>query len=75
MYKHIDKSLLPSEYGGTLGSLKSVAESWKEKLTQRRDWFIEDEMYKTNESKRAGKPKNAETMFGTVGSFRSLDFD
>lgn len=75
LHKHINKELLPTEYGGSAGSVQSLATDLKDMLVQRRDWFIEDEKYKTDESKRPGKPKTAETLFGTVGSFRTLDFD
>lgn len=67
--------MLPTEYGGEAGSIQTISDNLKTKLLDRRDWFIEDELYKTNEAKRPGKPKNAEALFGTVGSFRSLDID
>lgn len=75
LYKHINKELLPTEYGGSTGCVKSIAAELKDKVMQRREWFIDDEKYKTDESKRLGTPKTAENLFGTVGSFRSLDFD
>lgn len=46
-----------------------------ETLIERREWFIEDGLYKTDEKKRPGRPKNADALFGTDGSFRSLEFD
>lgn len=75
LHKHINKKLLPTEYGGDAGSIQTISDNLKTKLVQRRDWFIDDESYKTNEGKRPGKPKNAEALFGTVGSFRTLDID
>lgn len=75
LHKHINKELLPTDYGGSTGSVKAITADLKDTLMQRRGWFIEDEKYKTDESKRAGTPKTAENLFGTVGSFRSLDFD
>lgn len=75
LHKHINKSLLPTEYGGSAGCVRYIAADLKDKLMQRREWFIEDEKHKTDESKRLGTPKTAENLFGTVGSFRALDFD
>lgn len=76
LHKHIDPALLPNEYGGTAGTTQSLANELSERLVARRDWFIEDEKYRTVEAKRpGGKPKNAEALFGQVGSFRTLEFD
>lgn len=76
LYKHIDRSLLPSEYGGDAGTTASLAATLNAQLVGRRDWFVEDERFRTVESKRpGGKPRNAEALFGTVGSFRTLEFD
>lgn len=76
LHKHIDPVLLPSEYGGTVGTTQALANELSARLVARRDWFIEDEKFRTVESKRAdGKQKNAETLFGQVGSFRTLEFD
>lgn len=75
LHKHIDRALLPAEYGGRAGSIASLAAALNAQLVGRRDWFAEDERFKTTESKRRGKPKDAEALFGTVGSFRTLEFD
>lgn len=48
---------------------------WKPKIESHRDWFIENGAHKTNESKRPGKPKTVESMFGIEGSFRKLNVD
>lgn len=76
LHKHLDRSLLPAEYGGDAGTTAQLAASLNAQLVGRRDWFLEDERFKTEETKRAGgKQQNAETLFGTVGSFRTLEFD
>jgi hypothetical protein len=38
-------------------------------------WLEEDATFCTDESKRPGKPKTAEEVFGLDGSFRQLAFD
>lgn len=75
LYEHIPRRLLPAEYGGEAESIVEIAENWKNKLVERGQWFEEDAAFKTDETKRLGKPKNANLLFGTEGSFRSLEFD
>jgi len=75
LYRHVNKDVLPTEYGGNGGSVQSIAEGWEKKLMSKRDWFIEDGKYRTDESKRIGKSKMNEEFFGTVGSFRKLEVD
>lgn len=75
LHKHIDKALLPNEYGGSAGDVQTLADSLRSQLAERRAWFLEDGKYRTDETKRPGKPKNAEALFGTVGSFRTLEID
>lgn len=55
--------------------MQSIAEEWQKKLMAKRDWFIDDGKYKTDESKRLVKSKKNEELFGTVGSFRKLEVD
>ncbi|XP_028043362.1 alpha-tocopherol transfer protein-like [Bombyx mandarina] len=75
MYKYIPKDILPVEYGGSGGSIEEIIDYWKKKVKEYSDWLEEDDQYGTDETKRPGKPKTAEDMFGVEGSFRQLEFD
>ncbi|CAH2238104.1 jg18487 [Pararge aegeria aegeria] len=75
LYQHIPKYLLPEEYGGDGGPIRAITDSWKAKRWQYSSWLEEDMKYKTDESKRPGTPKTAESLFGIEGSFRQLEFD
>jgi len=51
------------------------SEQWVKKMEEYRDWFKEQESVKTDESKRPGKPKTHDDLFGLEGSFRQLVID
>jgi hypothetical protein len=48
---------------------------WKKKLESYRDWFLEQENKKVDESKRPDKSFNISDLFGFEGSFRQLNVD
>lgn len=76
LYKNIPKEMLPSEYGGEAGPIQDIIDQWEKKINDYRDYFLEEEAnYGTDEKKRPGKPKSAETLFGIEGSFRKLEVD
>lgn len=52
-----------------------VSEQFKKKIEEYRDWFLEDEQYGVDESKRPGKPKSAQELFGIEESFGKLNVD
>jgi len=45
------------------------------KMENYRGWFKEQELLKADESKRPGKPKTHDDLFGLEGSFRQLVID
>ncbi|XP_046386008.1 retinol-binding protein pinta-like isoform X1 [Ischnura elegans] len=75
LYQDIPQKLLPNEYGGEAGSFEELSKDFKKQMESFRDWFIEDEKYGADESKRPGKPKSYEDLFGVEGSFRKLTVD
>lgn len=74
LHKEIPKRLLPIEYGGESGDIQAIINYWSNILMQKRDFFLEEENYKTDEKYRVGKSKT-QSIFGTSGSFRTLDID
>lgn len=52
-----------------------VSDYWVKKVEEYKEWLDEEENYGTDESKRPGKPKTSEDMFGVEGSFRQLQVD
>jgi hypothetical protein len=52
-----------------------VSDCWKEKLESYRDWFVEQDKLRIDESKRPGKKIYSSDIFGFEGSFRQLSVD
>ncbi|XP_075227276.1 alpha-tocopherol transfer protein-like [Lycorma delicatula] len=57
LYKHIPKDIIPQEYGGNGGSLEEICENNFEKLRKYREFFLEEEKMRVDESKRADKTR------------------
>ncbi|XP_058460978.1 alpha-tocopherol transfer protein-like [Malaya genurostris] len=75
LYKYIPKRLFPMEYGGDAGPIQTIINQCEEKLLSYREYFLEEDQYGTDENKRPGRPRNAQSMFGVEGSFRKLEVD
>jgi len=75
MIADLGPEVLPEEYGGTNGTVEELKAYWFRKMVENRDWLMEQEKYKTDEKKRAGKPKLHSDIFGIEGSFRKLEID
>ncbi|KDR19512.1 Retinaldehyde-binding protein 1-like protein 2 [Zootermopsis nevadensis] len=75
LHKEIDRKILPEEFGGQAGSISDLWTMWKQKLGNYREWFLEQENVKVDESKRPGESFNTSDLFGFEGSFRQLNVD
>lgn len=58
-----------------MNSLVSFTDFWKKKVEDNRDFLLRQQKYIADESKRVGKPKTSEELFGIEGSFRKLEVD
>ena len=67
--------ILPAEYGGSNGTIEELTKYWKKKVEDNRNNLMKISKFKTDESKRPGKPKSQSDFFGIEGSFRKLDID
>jgi len=75
LHGDIGTEILPAEYGGTNGTLAELTQHWKTAVTANRELLMNVSQFKTDESKRPGKPKSHADLFGIEGSFRKLDID
>ncbi|EFX74067.1 hypothetical protein DAPPUDRAFT_307513 [Daphnia pulex] len=75
LYKEVPKAILPSDYGGEGPSTAQLTDFWKKKVEDNRDFLLQQQKYLADESKRFGKPKTTEELFGIEGSFRKLAVD
>ncbi|XP_046459137.1 retinol-binding protein pinta-like isoform X2 [Daphnia pulex] len=75
LYKEIPKEILPKDYGGDNMSIAELTAYWKKKCEDRRDFLIANSKMRSDESKRPGKPKTSDELFGIEGSFRKLNVD
>jgi len=75
LYKEVCKNQLPKDFGGDGMSIAELTAYWKKKCESNRDWLIQREQIKADESRRPGRPKTSADMFGIEGSFRKLNVD
>ncbi|KAF5296117.1 hypothetical protein FQA39_LY02751 [Lamprigera yunnana] len=75
LHMNLPKSILPKEFEGEADSLQEMLDEWKRKVESYRSWFLSDSVYRSDESKRIGKPKQSNDAFGIEGSFRKLEID
>ncbi|KAK5638181.1 hypothetical protein RI129_012476 [Pyrocoelia pectoralis] len=75
MYKYIPIECLPKDYGGLQPSLQEIHDANLQRLTNFADYYQNEDSYIADESKRVGKPTNANDLFGVEGSFKKLDID
>ena len=76
LYKHVPKNILPEEYGGDAGPISEIIKNWTAKFLEYRNYFIEDDTFGIDESKRTDKNnKTANDLQSMKGSFRKLEID
>ncbi|XP_067010634.2 alpha-tocopherol transfer protein [Anabrus simplex] len=75
LFDSVPREIFPEDYGGEEPPLRDLLEKWKKKMIEYRDYFRKDDDLKADESKRPGKPKTCDEMFGFEGSFRKLSVD
>ncbi|XP_069698926.1 alpha-tocopherol transfer protein-like isoform X3 [Periplaneta americana] len=73
--KQVPRMCLPDDLGGTGGSLQENWNLWLKKVDSYRDWFLQHENFKSDESKRQGGALNSDDLFGFEGSFKELTVD
>jgi len=75
LHKEVPKRMLPTEYGGTAGSMKDLIQGYKEFVIKHKAELelMEDKRFGIDEEKRPKKEEEA--GWGIVGSFRKLAVD
>lgn len=48
LHTFVDKEILPEEYGGSAGKLEDLINFWHDKLLSKREWFLEDDKYRSD---------------------------
>lgn len=71
--KHMDASILPKEYGGTVPLRDMIEELKKSLLERRKDLLALDDM--TVDLYALGKNDLTQDIHSTAGSFRKLELD
>lgn len=74
IFDHIPRQYLPSDLGGTGASVKELTGSWRQKIDEYRDWFLQQEKFHSDETKRPAETIASE-LFGVDGSFKKLSID
>ncbi|XP_065086053.1 alpha-tocopherol transfer protein-like [Ochlerotatus camptorhynchus] len=86
LHEHFPKSILPEEYGGTLGPIQNIMDQWETKLKENRGYLLEMADLCDNQAKQGSmssapqsptvlSPTSKQAFFGLDGSFRRLELD
>lgn len=74
--KHVPKSMMPDEYGGSAGKEKELTDKAYKEVQANPEFYKEDEETKrVDEKLRPGNPKTEGDLFGIDGNFKQLGFD
>lgn len=75
LHKYINKKYLPSEYGGDAGSMVEQSLGWIKDINENRKFFLNDDLWKADVSKKVKNGKNGAVEATMSGSFRTLAID
>lgn len=75
LYPHVQKECLPKHLGGNSPTVEELYERQKKLFLDNVAYYLDDETKLADESKRPGKPKSANDVFGVEGTFKKLDID
>ncbi|XP_047000881.1 uncharacterized protein LOC124616604 [Schistocerca americana] len=75
LFDHVQRGDVPDELGGTAGPIDMFAYEFIRRAETLRDWFLEQDKYTSDESKRPADNHYADSIFGVAGSFRKLTVD
>ncbi|KAK9754081.1 CRAL/TRIO domain [Popillia japonica] len=67
LYKYVPKECLPRDYGGDMDSVQNLIKIQNKNILENAQYFVEDEKRIVDESKRDGKPKSDNDIFGVGG--------
>ena len=56
-------------------AITDISDFWKSMVEEHSEYLARSEKFQVDESKRPGKAKTMQQLFGIEGSFRKLDFD
>ncbi|XP_047115459.1 clavesin-1-like [Schistocerca piceifrons] len=72
LFDEVQPDCVPDELGGTAGPVDNFAYKLLEKVD--REWLLEKDKYKSDESKRPAKDHDGD-IYGIAGSFKKLSVD
>ncbi|XP_046998969.1 uncharacterized protein LOC124615269 isoform X2 [Schistocerca americana] len=75
LFDHVPKEYLPDELGGTAGPFDKFAYEFIGRAEKKRYWFMEQDRYTSDESKRPPDNHYTDDMYGVAGSFKKLSVD
>ncbi|XP_049864354.1 uncharacterized protein LOC126365809 isoform X2 [Schistocerca gregaria] len=75
LFEHVAREYIPHELGGTAGPLEKFSYQLFNKAYDMREWFLEQDNYISDETKRPPDSKLAQDIYGAAGSFKKLSVD
>ncbi|XP_049785544.1 alpha-tocopherol transfer protein-like [Schistocerca cancellata] len=75
LFEYLPKNVVPDEMGGTAGPVAGIMDGIYDELVKRRAWFLEEDKYVADESKRPKDNGYSYDLFGVDGSFKKLQVD
>lgn len=75
LFKHVSQDIFPEDYGGTAPPFMELYERVLPRLLANREYFEAEEQRVVDETKRQGRSRTADELFGVEGTFKKLEID